>query len=124
MDMAQENLRLSALKRAEANANAGQDVWKTGPGDMAITHAAGTKSGVPLEQRPLSSTGRRSVPEKIELMGDQGPIEGLNPDAGLDEVGQVYYLWQKLKEAAGPTKRWKKDVGGYWNTKRSYGRKK
>lgn len=100
MDMAQEQLRLSALKRAEQKAISGIDVWEPGQGDVAITHPIGTQLGVPLDKRPLSSTGRRSVPMWMETMTKDGPSRVLNPDMGMDEVGQVEFLRQQAEEWA------------------------
>ncbi len=57
------------------------------------TYPYGVKQGPPLEERPLTATGRQSMPETIESVSPDGTrMQLLNPDLGLDEVGQVEYL--------------------------------
>ncbi len=58
----------------------------------------GTKRGPPLSMRPLIATARQSMPETVESVGRGGEyLQLLNPDLGLDEVGQAEYL--RLKAA-------------------------
>ncbi len=110
----------SETKRAEQNALS-LPGWQPGPGDMATVHPLGTRTGVPLNRRPLTSTGRKSMPEYIEVIGPGGrPLTVINPDLGLDEYAQVHYAWQKLKEYGeeklrepGSYYRWKKAKPAY-----------
>ena len=53
----------------------------------------GTKTGPPLDQRPLVASARQSMPETVESVSPDGTrMQLLNPDLGLDEVGQAEYL--------------------------------
>ena len=72
--------------------------WGT-PGDLStgspesITYPYGVERGPALEQRPLTATGRQSHPETVESVSPDGTrMALLNPDLGLDEVGQAEYL--------------------------------
>lgn len=92
-DWTSEQARASALKRSE------QAVMTSGVApEFPITKKA--LAPVPLAKRPWESTKRLSIPEKIRIEQDDGRhVPGLNPDAGLDEVGQVYYIYQKARQA-------------------------
>ncbi len=61
------------------------------------TYPYGTKLGPPLSMRPLTATGRQSMPETVESVSDRERLQLLNPDLGLDEVGQAEYLRLKAK---------------------------
>lgn len=106
-DWATEQAKASAMKTAEG------DVWSTGAGRgdslnssgvgnaEARTYPIGTKLGRPVNQRPLTQTSRRSIPERIEFVGKDGErYQILNPEGGMDEIGQADYLLQKAQRAA------------------------
>ncbi len=90
----------SQMKRAEMDALNVRTVpaWEEGRGEQAITHPMGTRAGVPLVRRPLSSTGRRSIPQYVEMVGPHGRRMVLNQESGLDEVSQVEYMLRPWME--------------------------
>ena len=83
--------RSSDLKRAEQGAMWGD--WNpgiTGGGQDVMTYPYGTKSGPPLNMRPLTAEGRRSIPRYVEQVGPKGRRRAINPELGLDEEGQAF----------------------------------
>ncbi len=95
-DMAQAAATDSARKRAEQEALSIRNVQDIGGG--AQLFPIGTKSGPPLNRRPLVSLPNQSIPEFIEGVGPGGSIKVINPELGMDEVAQGHYLIQKLKQ--------------------------
>lgn len=109
-------LQAKVLEAQAANDNAQAMYWQSraaqigqssgGAPDASPEAGAGVKvfplkrHSTPVSKRPLVEQPRQSVPERIELVDDQGRvIMGLNPDAGLDEVGQAEYLRLKAVQA-------------------------
>ncbi len=95
-DMASAAATDSARKRAEAEALSIRNVEDIGGG--AQLFPIGTRSGPPLNRRPLVSLPNQSIPEFIEGVGPGGTIKVMNPELGMDEVAQGHYLIQKLKQ--------------------------
>ena len=90
----------SEAKRAESDALNVRSFegWEPGRAEMAKVHPLGTKVGAPLRRRPIVSTGRTSVPQFVEIVGPHGRRMILNPEMGLDEVGQVDYMVRPYME--------------------------
>ncbi len=62
-------------------------------GPESKTYPYGTQAGPALSQRPLVASARQSMPETVESVSPDGTrMALLNPDLGLDEVGQAEYL--------------------------------
>lgn len=52
-----------------------------------------SRQGIPVDQRPIVQSARQSHPETVESVSRSGErLQLLNPDLGLDEVGQAEYL--------------------------------
>ncbi len=98
LDDAELLRRASDLKMSEqqslywGDANAG--ITSTGSPE-AKTYPFGTKVGPPLNMRPLSATGRMSIPLRAEMIADDGwRYRMLNPDANMDELAEADLVWQ------------------------------
>lgn len=91
---------LEAQKRASDLAYMTQrNFWGDGDSGMGQQAMAeklfplSTRTGPDLSQRPLLATARQSHPETVESVSPDGTrMNLLNPDLGLDEVGQAEYL--------------------------------
>lgn len=90
-------LAASVRKRTEQAVNSGPR-----PNSMSTLPASATLADRALESRPWSVSPRASFPETVEAITGTGPQELLNPELGLDEVGQAYYLIQKAREYTRP----------------------
>lgn len=89
--------RARAAKEAQAPGGAPDASTDAGAGVKVYPLAP---VGPPVHKRPLVSQPRQSIPERVELVDENGRrIMSLNPDAGLDEVGQAEYLRQKAIQA-------------------------
>lgn len=105
-DIAEAALAAAQARQIVTDANIQQDV-------VAAPRTFPLKTGTPIAKRKLISEPRRSLPAKIELVGPKGRRQITNPDAGLDEVGQVEYVvepvWNWVDQES---KRW---LGGSWS---------
>lgn len=82
--------RASDLKMAEQNPMWGDT--DTGLGSETKIYPFGTKSGPPLNMRPLTAMGRQSIPKYVEQVGPKGRRKIINPELGMDETGQAHWL--------------------------------
>ena len=107
-----------------------QDVWGTGNfrgGPDATQGVTGqeTRTIPPkvqtrtAEERPTVMHANLSFPEFIELVGQgEARMMGLNPDAGMDEIGQAYYVYKKLMAQMKPSSVGdRKRFTSYWSQK-------
>lgn len=89
-DEAQALATASAAKRAEQRALQGPR-----PGIPL-----GAQAGTPLHKRPLESSPRRSEPRNIEVVGPNGRRTIMNPDLGMDELGQIEFAFSPMMDWA------------------------
>lgn len=93
LDDAELLKRASDLRMAENQLLYWGDGSTASAGADVKSYPYGTKLGPPLEQRPLVASARQSMPETVESVSPSGErLQLLNPDLGLDEVGQAEYL--------------------------------
>jgi len=98
---------IEAMARSSEEAKGRQDVWSTGAGrgnfgDYGVEGGEARtfplkSRGRDVHMRPLTQSSRSSIPEMIEIVGDDGyRYRIVNPALG-DEVAQGHYLWEKGK---------------------------
>ena len=111
------DMKLSSdLKMQEQRAMWGSPDTGIG-GDTKLTPFG--EETLPTELRPTVMHANLSFPEFIELVGKHGgKMYGLNPDAGMDEIGQAYYVYKKFIAELKPRSVGnRKRFTSYWSTK-------
>lgn len=122
--------RASDLKYAEQRHLYWGNPGGTGGGLESMTYPYGTKEGPPLNMRPLTAEGRRSIPAFMEMAGPAGRRMIRNPDIGdeLSEVDTMVRPWYDYaksfynKSRFRPTMKNPKSFYYYW--KNYYKRRK